>query len=105
MPVETVQVKYKMRDSIRYDSIYVSDSVFIHTKSDTVFKEKFRYLYKYMFVNRTDTVLRTDSIRVPCPVERNLSRWEQAKMDFGGVSMGIVLGLIAAVVWLILRRR
>lgn len=39
---------------------------------------------------------------VPYPVERELSRWEQVKMDFGGFALGALLvGVCIAVVWLI----
>lgn len=38
---------------------------------------------------------------VPYPVERELSRWERIKMDFGGAALGLVGALlVVAVVWL-----
>lgn len=50
--------------------------------------------------------VKSDSIRVPYPVERKLSRWEKAKMDFGGFAMGgVVIALCIAVVWLIKKFR
>lgn len=46
-------------------------------------------------------VVTSDTIRVPYPVERPLSRWEQAKMDLGGVAIGVLSAIIiAAVLWL-----
>lgn len=43
---------------------------------------------------------------VPYPVERELSRWEAIKMDFGGVALGAVAAVICvAVVWLIKKFR
>lgn len=48
--------------------------------------------------------VKSDSIRVPYPVERKLSRWEQAKMDFGGMSIGATVLLVVFVIaWLIKR--
>lgn len=48
--------------------------------------------------------VKTNSIPVPYPVERSLSRWEQAKMDFGGVAIGVLAGAVCmAVIWIILR--
>lgn len=45
--------------------------------------------------------VKSDSIPVPYPVERQLSRWEQTKMDFGGMAIGaLAIALCAAVVWL-----
>ena len=49
---------------------------------------------------------RTDTIRQPYPVEKQLSRWEQTKMDFGGFALGgIAVVLCIAVVWLIRKFR
>ena len=52
------------------------------------------------------TSVKFDSIPVPYPVERTLSRWEQTKMDFGGFALGgIAVALCIAVVWLIRKFR
>lgn len=43
---------------------------------------------------------------VPYPVERELSRWERIKMDFGGAALGVVGALlVVAVVWLVKKFR
>lgn len=48
--------------------------------------------------------IKTDSIPVPYPVERKLSKWEQTKMDLGGIAMGgVAIALCFAVVWLVKR--
>ncbi len=49
-------------------------------------------------------------IQVPYPVERELSRWEQFKMDVGGWAIGalsclIILGIGYIIFWLIRRRK
>lgn len=50
--------------------------------------------------------VKADSIPVPYPVEPQLSRWEQAKMDLGGIALGAVaVALSIAVVWLIKKFR
>lgn len=49
-----------------------------------------------------------DSIEkpVPYPVERELTKWEQTKMDFGGIAIGVfVAASCIAVVWLIKKFR
>ncbi len=38
---------------------------------------------------KRDTVNKADSILVPVPVERELTKWEQAKMDYGAVAIGV----------------
>ena len=91
VPVETVKTEYRIRDSIRYDSIYQHDSVYIAVKGDTIYQYKCKYLYKYQYVNRTDTLIKTDSIPIPFPVEKQLSTWQQFKLDFGGAAMLVII--------------
>lgn len=98
VPVETVKTEYKTRDSIRYDSIYQRDSVFLYQKGDTVYQYKYLYKYKYLTLRMTDTVAMTDSVRVPYPVEKALTQWQSVKIKIGGLAVGLtaVLLLLAA---------
>lgn len=91
VPVETVKTEYKTRDSIRYDSIYEHDSIFLFVKGDTVYKEKYRYKYRYLTINKTDTVMLTDSVQIPYPVEKQLTRWQQMKIELGGWAVGVIV--------------
>ena len=91
IPVETVRTEYKTRDSVRYDSIYKHDSIFYLIKGDTVYKYVKQVEYKYLFINRTDTILKTDSIQVPYPVEKRLTRWQTLKMELGGWALGVII--------------
>lgn len=91
VPVETVRTEYKTRDSVRYDSIYKHDSIFYLIKGDTVYKYVKQVEYKYLFINRTDTILKTDSIQVPYPVEKRLTRWQTLKMELGGWALGVII--------------
>lgn len=84
IPVESVRTEYKTRDSIRLDSIYQRDSIYILIKGDTVYQYRYKYLYRYLTTNRTDTILKNDSIRVPYPVEKELNRWEKSKWSWAG---------------------
>ncbi len=94
IPVETVKTEYRTRDSIRYDSIYHRDSVYVTVKGDTVYEYKYKYLYKYQYINKTDTLIKTDSIPIPYPVEKQLSKWQKFKLDFGGVAMLIAIMIV-----------
>lgn len=53
--------------------------------------------------------IKTDSVPSIVTVERELSKWEKAKMDFGGMAMGgagvLFIALCIAVVWLIKKRK
>ena len=91
IPVESVRTEYKTRDSIRYDSIYQRDSIYTLVKGDTVYQYRYKYLYRYLTTNRTDTILKHDSIPIPYPVEKQLSRWQTIKMELGGWAFGIII--------------
>ena len=93
VPVETVRIEYKTRDSI-----YQRDSVFLFVKGDTVYKEKYKYLYRYLTINNTDTVIKTDSIQIPYPVEKELSRWQKIKLELGGWAFGTALALLLIII-------
>lgn len=93
---------------VRVDSVIMRDSVAVFQKGDTVTITKYRDRYRVKEL--TDTVYQSaiDSVKisVPYPVERELSRWERTKMDFGGMAIGaLVIALCAAVAWLIKKSR
>lgn len=48
--------------------------------------------------HRTDTVIKTDSVQVPYPVEKKLTKWQQVKMDAGGVAMGVCLVVVIVII-------
>ena len=91
IPVESVRTEYKTRDSIRFDSIYQRDSVYMLVKGDAIYQYRYKYLYRYLTTNRTDTILKHDSIPIPYPVEKQLSRWQTIKMELGGWAFGIII--------------
>ena len=101
--VQYVPVKSVRTDSVKIlqqmrDSIYVHDSIFVKSQGDTVYIN--RYRYKYLDKVRIDTmyVINVDSVRVPFPVERKLSRWERVKQEVGGIAMGIVILAIGLII-------
>ena len=104
VPVETVRIEY--RDRLKIDSIIKYDSVYFdrYMKGDTAFiiKEKYKYLDKIKIVH--DSVFETDSIPVPYPIEKQLSKWEKVKMDIGGWAIGVASGLLIILVIYIIRR-
>ena len=98
IPVESVRTEYKTRDSIRFDSIYQRDSVYMLVKGDTIYQYRYKYLYRYLTTNRTDTILKHDSIPIPYPVEKQLSRWQTIKMELGGWVFVLVIILILLII-------
>lgn len=91
VPVETVKVDTTYINKLQRDSIYILDSVYVKEKGDIVLIEKYKYLYRDKLVRDTLYMAKTDSIQVPYPVEKELTRWQQFRMDFGGWAMCIVV--------------
>lgn len=88
----------------RYDSIYIHDSVYFSAVKDTIFKLRYKFVEKYKYKDRirTDTLIKVDSIRVPYPVERKLTKWEEIKMNLGGLAIGgFIIAVCFMVIWLI----
>ena len=90
VPIESVKYDSIFFAKLIRDSVYVSDSVYIRDRGDTVYKYKNKYVYVYK--DRVDTffVYRDKEIQVPVPVERKLSWWERVKIDYGGWVMLVV---------------
>lgn len=106
IPVETVRTDTLYSYQLHRDSIYRRDSIYIRDKGDTVWMEKYRYLYRDKLIRDTLYLSRTDSIRVPYPVERELTRWQSLKMELGGWAMGIIIAVALAIAgWLVYRLR
>ena len=75
-------------DSIMiHDSISVHDSVVIKQSGDTIFCDRWHTLYKDRWRDRVviDSIIKTDSIAVPYPVEKKLTKWQQIKLDCGEI--------------------
>lgn len=100
------------------------ETVVVNVQGDTVRLTRTRYVYvssnrekelevenkmlrdSLSVLNTRLVSIKADSIPVIVPVERKLSRWEQAKMDYGGMALGAWLGVLCiAVVWLIKKYR
>lgn len=97
VPVETVKHDSIYINKVQVDSVYHRDSIYVVDKGDTVFLYKDRYIYKYK--DRTDTlyITNTDSIQVPYPIEKELSKWQQFRMDFGGWAIAAVIIILLIV--------
>ncbi len=105
-PVETVRTEYRDNVIERVTVDSVTDTRFVFVKGDTVVDYRDRVKWRDRLVHDSVYIERVDSIPVPYPVERSLSRWERAKMDWGGAAIGGWLGLLCvAVAWLIKKFR
>lgn len=99
------QIFVDRRDTLMlHDSIYQKEYIDRFVKGDTVFlvKTQVDYKYKFLYKTRDKDSVRVDSIRVPYPVEKDLTRWQKLKMDIGGFAIGIVaISILVAVGWLV----
>lgn len=57
-----VEARIEYRDKYHRDSIYIRDSVIIHEKGDTVFKDRWRTEWKDRIIH--DTVNHTDTVYI-----------------------------------------
>lgn len=94
VPVEKTKVEY--RDRISIDTVIKHDSTIITKQGDTVFLEKYNYIYKVKELK--DTINITDTITVTKPIEviketNKLYTWQIVLMVLGAVStiLGIYL--------------
>lgn len=122
VPVENVRTEYKdrvvtvhdtVRDSVRmFNNVYRHDSMAVMMRGDTVFVDRWHTLRLIKWekaTHQSNTVagdsassVRVDSVRVPYPVERKLTKWERVKMDFGTAAiviaaLAIMVGIVFAV--------
>ena len=108
--------KVAQRDTVIRDSLYITqrmidrvlirDSVYERHVHDTVYKYKERETVRYLAMRDTLYVERRDSVSVPYPVERKLTKWEAARMRMGDILVvSVNIGLIYVVIWMIRRRK
>ena len=90
VPVDNVRIEY--RNIERIDTFIKNDSIIIRDKGDTVFIEKYKYLYKIRevkdTVNCTDTITKIKTVEVTKEVNR-IYNWQVILMVLGGVSIAL----------------
>lgn len=90
--------------TLRNDSVFLHDSICTYINGDTVIVTKFhdRLHYRTRFDTVYHTVTDTARITVPYIANCQHSRWQQAKISFGGWAMaglGVAV-LFFALIWL-----
>ena len=91
VPLETTKIEYK--EKIKYDSIKIQDSIIIKEDNDTIYIEKYKYIYKT--IQQTDTIHITDSIPNIQIVEvikevNKLKDWQIILMIIGGSFIALI---------------
>lgn len=122
------QFESRREKESRSDSLIdrIKETVVLNEHGDTTRHDKVRIIYRATarekeleVENKTlqDSIsvlntrlesIKTDSIQVPYPVEKQLTKWEKAKMDFGGIAFGgmiVAVIVIAVLAWMARKRR
>lgn len=86
------------------DSIYRKDSVYIYQRGDTIFKDRLVLQDRYRYLNKvkTDSFIKRDTIYVPKPMERELSKAEQKYITLGKYTAKMIWTLVVAVIGLLI---
>lgn len=90
VPIDRVKIEY--RDRVSIDTLYRNDSTIIREKGDTVFLEKYKYIYRVKelkdTVNVTDTITVVKTVEVTKEVNK-LYNWQVGLMVLGGVAIAL----------------
>ena len=105
MPVESVRHDSVVTILYQRDSIYQHDSVYIKEKADTLLIERWHTRWRYRVSHDTLYVSKTDTIMIPVPVERKLTKAERTYITIGKWSVGAVAGLVLAAICFIFYKR
>lgn len=107
VPEYHTEVVTKTDSVVKIDSVHVKDSVIIKQAGETIEIDRWHTEYKERWRERVviDSIIKVDSVSVPYPVEKKLSKWQQAKVDWGGWAMLISVAVIFLFLFFALRRR
>ena len=99
VPVETVRTeRLTVHDSV-YIETEIHDSTTTFIKGDTLLIEHWRDRWRDRW---RDSIL-VDSVQVPVPVERKLTKWETFCLDYGKVMAGSTIVLLLMFIYIIVR--
>lgn len=91
VPVDRVKIEYRNKVSI--DTLYRNDSTVIREKGDTIFLEKYKYLYRIKelrdTVNVTDTITIVNTVEITKEVNK-LHNWQIGLMILGGAAISLI---------------
>lgn len=100
VPITNTKIEY--RDRFIYDSIYVHDSIFTLIKNDTVYISKNKETNR--LVNKTDTIIKTDTIKVPVEITKTVTKtetcvnevnklywWQKILISIGGIVFVLII--------------
>ena len=95
VPIEKTKIEYKDRLSI--DTVIQHDSTIITMSGDTVYLEKYKYIYKVKELRDTINITDTTTVTKPIEVVKEINKlytWQIVLMVLGGVSIIMLVYLI-----------
>ena len=108
VPVTEYRDRYvnKTDTLMRTDSVWVHDSISVLIRGDTVFKDKYsiRYRDRFVYRNKSDTVIVRDSIPYKVVEQTKLSKTDKMFLKIGKVSsVCLFVGILAILGWIFWR--
>ena len=107
--VPEVHTEYITRTDtfVRIDSVSVKDSIYVTQKGDTVRIERWHVQYRDRWREKIvrDTIMRSDTISVPYPVEKKITLRQKFDMYLECMSVCIFVVIVAFLLYLIVRWR
>lgn len=98
IPIEKVVYQNAIKNDTLHtsDSVFVRDSIYLRQKGDTCYLDRWheKTVLKNVYMVKVDSFLKRDSIQVPYPVERELSKWEQFQLKYAVWSFGALCMLL-----------
>lgn len=103
----SVRERTTLDSAVIRDSVHIRDSVSVRVAGDTVFTDRWHreYVYRFSSAQREDLrhgedgslryVSVRDTVRMPLPVERELTKWEEFKLGYAAWSMGALAAVLA----------
>lgn len=82
--------------TVRKDSVYQRDSVYVERKGDTLYVNKTLYRDRYhnIYKIKKDTVVKRDSVNVAYQVEKEMSRSERLFVAMGKFFAALLIALL-----------
>lgn len=107
VPVTEYRDRYvnKTDTLMRTDSVWVHDSISVLIRGDTVFKDKYsiRYRDRFVYRNKSDTVIVRDSIPYKVVEQTKLSKTDKVFLKIGKVSsvclFAGILSILGCIFW------
>lgn len=126
--INSLRDEIKSKESKKESLIHnEKETVTLNSNGDTIFRDRYVYInlqseekkeYEHKIESLRDSIsdlrsrlesVKVDSVPVPYPVEKKLSKWEQVKMEAGGWAIGagsaVIVAVIALAVWLVKVKR